>query len=106
MSEVCLSGQQQTRRRGVVGVTFQPFLWTGVVVAEMVTQILLLPLMVYAACGLILSLAVHLMALAGLQPPGGNALFFGLHVGIFPLWLPVVLIMMKLTKGMKAVISA
>ena len=71
----------------------------GVVVAEMVTQILLLPLMVYAACGLILSLAVHLMALAGLQPPGGNALFFGLHVGIFPLWLPVVLIMMKLTRG-------
>jgi hypothetical protein len=64
-----------------------------------VTKLLLLLLMAYAACGLILSLTVHLMALAGLQPPGGNALFVGLHVGIFPLWLPVVLIMIKLTKG-------
>ena len=64
------------------------------------TQILLLPLMAYAACGLVLSLAVHLLALAGVQV-GGNALFFGLHAGIFPLWLAVVLIAMKLTNGMR-----
>jgi hypothetical protein len=69
-------------------------------VAERVTQILFLPLMIYAACGLILSLLVHLLSLSGLQPPGGPALFVGLHVGIFPMWLPVVLIAIKLTSGM------
>lgn len=62
------------------------------------TQVLVLPLLVYAATGLILSLAVHLLSFAGIQP-GGNALFFGLHVGIFPLWLPVVLISRKMTNG-------
>jgi hypothetical protein len=62
------------------------------------TQILLLPLIVYAACGLVLSLAVHLLSFVGLQPDS-TALFIGLHVGIFPLWLPVVLIMGKLTNG-------
>jgi hypothetical protein len=59
----------------------------------------MLLLMVYAAAGLILSLAVHLLSFAGIQP-GGNAMFFALHVGIFPLWLPVVFISMKLTGGM------
>jgi hypothetical protein len=78
-----------------------PFLWEGAAVADSVTQILLVPLMIYAACGLVLSLAVHLLSLAGLQPPGGNALFVALHVGIFPMWLPVILIMMKLTTGMR-----
>jgi len=66
------------------------------------TQVLLLPLMAYAACGLILSLAVHLLSLFGLQVDG-NALFFGLHVGIFPLWLAVVLIAIKLTNGMRLI---
>lgn len=61
-------------------------------------QILLLPLLVYAALGLVLSVTVHLLSFAGIQP-GGNALFFALHVGIFPLWLPVVLISQKMTKG-------
>ena len=51
--------------------------------ADRVTQILLLPLMVDAACGLVLSLAEHLLSLAGLQA-GGNALFFALHIGTFP----------------------
>jgi hypothetical protein len=76
-------------------------IWTEVAMAERMTQILLLPLMAYAACGLVLSLAVHLLSFAGLQL-GGNVLFFGLHIGIFPLWLPVVLISMKLTNGMKS----
>jgi hypothetical protein len=40
------------------------------------SQILLLPLMVYAAAGLVLSLAAHLLSYTG-QQPGGNALFFG-----------------------------
>lgn len=54
-------------------------------------QILILLLIVYAAAGLILSLAAHLLSYAGMQL-GGDALFFGLHVGIFPLWLPIVFI--------------
>jgi hypothetical protein len=62
------------------------------------TQIILLPLMAYAACGLALSLVVHVLSLFGVEL-GGNALFFGLHIGIFPLWLPVVLIAQKLMNG-------
>ena len=62
------------------------------------TQILLPPLMVYAACGLVLSLAVHLLSFFGIRF-GGNALFFGLHIGIFPLWIPVVLISQKMMNG-------
>ncbi len=61
-----------------------------------VLQFLLLPMMAYAACGLVLSFAVHLLSLVGLHP-GGKALFVGLHVGIFPLWIPVTLIAMKMT---------
>jgi hypothetical protein len=62
------------------------------------TQILLPPLMFYAACGLILSLVVHLLSFFGIAI-GGNQLFIGLHVGIFPLWLPVVLIAQKMMGG-------
>jgi hypothetical protein len=65
------------------------------------TEVLLLPLMAYAACGLVLSLTVHLSALFGLRP-GGNALFIGLHIGIFPLWIPVVLISRKMAGGTMA----
>ena|SRR5262245_11331876 len=60
--------------------------------------ILLAVLMLYAACGLVLSLAVHLLSFFG-APPGGHALFIALHVGIFPLWLPVVLLGMRMTNG-------
>ena len=62
------------------------------------TSLILLPLMIYAVCGLVLSLAAHLLALAGVAP-GGNALFVALHVGIFPLWIPVVFIGMRLNNG-------
>jgi hypothetical protein len=62
------------------------------------TQILLPPLMLYAACGLALSLTVHILSFFGIQF-GGNTLFMGLHVGIFPLWFPVVLIAQKMTGG-------
>lgn len=64
------------------------------------TQILLPPLMVYAACGLILSLIVHVLSFFGLQI-GGNALFVALHVGIFPLWIPVVIIAQKMMGGLR-----
>ena len=55
------------------------------------TQILLPPLMLYAACGLALSLLVHILSFFGIQL-GGKNLFFGMHIGIFPLWIPVALI--------------
>jgi hypothetical protein len=64
------------------------------------TEILLLPLLAYAACGLLLSLAVHLLSFADLQP-GGKTLFVLLHIGIFPLWLVVVIIAMKMTRGVQ-----
>ena len=60
------------------------------------TDALLLPLMVYAACGLVLSLVVHILSFFGIEF-GGMKLFFGLHIGIFPLWIPVVLIMRKMS---------
>jgi hypothetical protein len=64
----------------------------------MLTNILLLPLMAYAAAGLGLSLTVHLLSYADLQL-GGNRLFTALHVGIFPLWIPVVLIAIRMSGG-------
>jgi hypothetical protein len=62
------------------------------------TQILLPPLMLYAACGLVLSLAAHILSFFGIQF-GGMPLFIGLHVGIFPLWIPVVFIAQKMMGG-------
>jgi hypothetical protein len=54
------------------------------------TEILLPPLLGYAACGLVLSLGVHLAALAGFAPPGGNVLFGGIMAGIFGLVLALI----------------
>jgi hypothetical protein len=61
------------------------------------TQLLLLPLMIYAACGLVLSLATHILSLFGVGV--GATLFYVLHIGIFPLWIPVVLLSMKMAGG-------
>jgi len=62
--------------------------------------ILLTPFIVLAAIGLILSLIAHGCALLGLpQPLGGAA--WGLHVGIFVVWLPVVLVSTQLTRDYK-----
>ena len=56
--------------------------------------------MVYAAAGLHSGVpAVHLLSFGGIQV-GGQPLFFALHVGIFPLWIPVVWISTKLMGGM------
>jgi len=52
-------------------------------------RILLYPFAVIAAAGFVLSLATHLMALAGHAPPGGG-LVWGLHFGIFAVWIPAV----------------
>jgi hypothetical protein len=61
-------------------------------------QFLILFLMLYASCGLILSLVVHTLSFFGIGL-SNVALFFGLHVGIFPLWIPVVFIAQKMTRG-------
>ena len=65
------------------------------------TQILLPPLMLYAACGLALSLLVQILSSFGTQL-GGKDLFFALHIGIFPLWIPVVLIGQKMSGNMRS----
>ena len=41
--------------------------------------------MIYAACGFVISLVAHVMAIFG-DMPGGNGLFFALHIGIFPVF--------------------
>lgn len=50
--------------------------------------------MALAACGLALSLAVHGIALAGITIPGGK-LVWGLHIGIFVVWIPTVISSMQ-----------
>ncbi len=62
-------------------------------------RILLVPLMAYAAAGLIISLAVHLFSFTGVQL-GGNAIFMALHIGIFPLWIPVAILSSKMAGRM------
>ncbi|WP_212398731.1 hypothetical protein [Bradyrhizobium jicamae] len=61
------------------------------------TQLLLLPLIVYAACGLAFSLVAHILSTFGVKL--GMPVFVALHVGIFPLWIPVVLLSMKMSGG-------
>lgn len=59
---------------------------------------LLLPFMALAAVGLLLSLGVHVASLLGLRVPGG-ALVWSLHIGIFVVWLPAVLVATRITRG-------
>jgi hypothetical protein len=47
--------------------------------------------MIYAACGFVISLLAHVMAVFG-NMPGGNGLFFALHIGIFPIFGLVILL--------------
>ncbi|QBB71518.1 hypothetical protein ELE36_14780 [Pseudolysobacter antarcticus] len=61
---------------------------------------LLIPFMALAAIGFLMSLTVHILALAGTLPPGGEAVF-GLHIGIFVVWLPAVLVSIRLNRGQR-----
>ena len=54
--------------------------------------------MVLAAIGFILSVTAHVMALAGMPFPGGG-LVWGLHIGIFVVWIPTVLVGNRMTRG-------
>ena len=53
--------------------------------------------MVLAAGGFILSVAAHLAALAGIAVPGGG-LVWALHIGIFVVWIPTVLVSSRITR--------
>ena len=49
----------------------------------------LLPFVIFAAAGFILSLIAHLLSILGVRQPGGDIVFF-LHMGIFVIWIPAV----------------
>jgi hypothetical protein len=53
-----------------------------------------------AAAGFCASLLVHLLALLGLPSPFGSATWM-LHLGVFVVWLPTVLVAQRLAKGAK-----
>lgn len=57
---------------------------------------LLPPLIALSAAGLLASVVVHLCALAGVANPFGPYAW-ALHIGIFVVWLPAVLVMNRLT---------
>ncbi len=63
-------------------------------------KILLTPFIALSAAGLILSVIVHVIALSGHQVPFGE-LAWGLHIGIFVVWFPAVLVSMRLTRDFK-----
>lgn len=62
---------------------------------------ILYPFLILSACGFALSIGVHLMALAGVAIPGGKISFELLHIGIFVVWLPAVLVSMQTTRYAK-----
>jgi hypothetical protein len=47
------------------------------------------PFMFIAAAGFVLSLAAHVMALAGIKLPGGGLVWL-LHLGVFVVWFPAI----------------
>jgi hypothetical protein len=63
-------------------------------------RIILLPFIVLAAVGFVLSVAAHISAVAGHPIPGGKAVW-ALHIGIFIVWSPTVLVAYRLTRGAK-----
>jgi len=63
-------------------------------------QALLRPLMLLEVAGFFASFLVHLLALLGLPSPFGGGTWL-LHLGIFVVWFPTVLIAQRLGKGAK-----
>lgn len=59
---------------------------------------LLLPFLVLAGLGFAISLVVHLLAVADVLPPGGKAVMV-MHVGIFVVMFPAVLVTTKLNQA-------
>ena len=59
---------------------------------------LLVPLLLLAALGFALSVAAHIASIAGITLPGGKAVWL-LHIGVFVVWLPTVVIAIRVTRG-------
>jgi hypothetical protein len=57
----------------------------------------LIPLMYLAALGFLLSALAHCLAVANVSIPGGD-MIFALHVGIFVVWIPTVLVSNSATR--------
>ena len=72
-------------RRNSVPFWIQPFLWIGVICS---------------AAGLVVSFWVHVAALRG-ERVVPEAFFFGLHFGVFVVWLPTVIVAREMTKGLE-----
>jgi len=58
----------------------------------------LIPLMLLAALGFLLSVAAHVASIANIPLPGGQSIWL-LHAGIFVVWLPTVLVAVRVTRG-------
>lgn len=63
-------------------------------------RLILMPFVLLAGIGLVLSLIVHGYALLGIPCPFGEVAW-ALHVGIFVVWFPAVIASQKLTKDFK-----
>jgi hypothetical protein len=61
-------------------------------------RLILSPFIALAALGFVLSVAAHIAAITGSPIRFGNAVW-ALHVGIFIVWLPTVLVAYRLTRG-------
>lgn len=61
---------------------------------------LLFPFLVLSGIGLALSIGVHIAALLGVPIPGAE-LVWGLHLGIFTVWLPAVLVANRASRHAK-----
>ena len=59
--------------------------------------VFLYPFIFLSVCGLVLSLVVHVSALLGIDLGLGQKVF-GLHIGIFLVWIPTVLVANNLSK--------
>jgi hypothetical protein len=58
----------------------------------------LVPFMLLAALGFVLSVAAHVASIAGVQIRGGQMIWL-LHLGIFVVWLPTVLLVSRIMRG-------
>lgn len=80
------------------GLTYESH--AAVTGGESEMTLLLLPSLVLAAVGLVLSLVAHGCALLGLPQPLGAATM-GLHVGIFAVWPPAIIVSSRMAWGRK-----
>jgi len=61
---------------------------------------ILYPFLILSGFGLILSFIAHILSLYGRAIPGGE-LVWSLHIGVFVVWIPTVLVANRITKGAK-----